>query len=106
MWIPALYSLLTIQSPWWLVQQDRIDDARKVLLALHSGSDPRFNVNDRIAMMVHTNVQEKAVDAGTSYKDCFTGVDLRRTEIACCVWMIQVGCGIWFGGNVSILPCA
>lgn len=51
-------------------------------------------------MIIHTNAHEKAVSEGTSYRDCFTGIDLRRTEITCCVWMIQVGCGIWFGGNV------
>jgi MFS transporter, SP family, general alpha glucoside:H+ symporter len=51
-------------------------------------------------MMVHTNEHEKYVSEGVSYWDCFTGVDLRRTEIICCVWMIQVFCGIWFGGNV------
>ncbi|OXC59171.1 hypothetical protein AYX13_07134 [Cryptococcus neoformans] len=26
---------------------------------------------------------------GTSYWDCFRGVDLRRTEIAAAAWMIQ-----------------
>jgi MFS transporter, SP family, general alpha glucoside:H+ symporter len=51
--------------------------------------------------MVHTNAHEKHVSEGTSYLDCFKGVDLRRTEIACVVWLIQIGCGIWFGGNVT-----
>lgn len=51
-------------------------------------------------MMVYTNAHEEAVSEGTSYKDCFTGVDLRRTELTCMVWVIQVTCGIWFGGNV------
>lgn len=46
--------------------------------------------------MIHTNALEKAISAGTSYKDCFTGVDLRRTEIACVVWLIQVTCGTWY----------
>jgi MFS transporter, SP family, general alpha glucoside:H+ symporter len=49
-------------------------------------------------MMIHTNEQEKAASEGVGYLDCFTGVDLRRTEIISCVWMIQVWCGIWFGG--------
>ncbi|KAK7970404.1 MFS transporter- SP family- general alpha glucoside:H+ symporter [Apiospora saccharicola] len=31
----------------------------------------------------------------------WTGVDLRRTEIACCTWLVQIGCGIWFGGNAT-----
>jgi SP family general alpha glucoside:H+ symporter-like MFS transporter len=83
-----------------LVRQDRIDEARKVLKHLVNAKDSEYNVDHHIAMIVHTNAHERAVSAGTSYKDCFTGIDLRRTEITCCVWMIQVTCGIWFGGNV------
>jgi len=62
-------------------------------------------------MMVHTNEMEKQVSEGTSYwgkfphcpnhkthtdqtiPDCFKGTDLRRTEIASVVWMIQTLCG-------------
>lgn len=44
-------------------------------------------------MMIHTNELEKEFTAGTGYLDCFKGVDLRRTEIACVVWMIQTLCG-------------
>jgi len=50
--------------------------------------------------MIHTNEHEKYVSEGVGYLDCFKGVDLRRTEIISCVWMIQVFCGIWYGGNV------
>lgn len=50
--------------------------------------------------MKHTNEFEKSVSAGTSYKDCFRGVDRRRTEIACGVWMIQNLCGSAFMGYV------
>lgn len=65
-----------------------------------SAKDSDYDVDQNVAMMIHTNAHEKAVSAGTSYKDLFTGVDLRRTEITCCVWIVQVTCGIWFGGNV------
>lgn len=53
-------------------------------------------------MMKHTNEFEKSVSAGTSYKDCFRGVDRRRTEIACGVWMIQNLCGSAFMGYVRV----
>jgi SP family general alpha glucoside:H+ symporter-like MFS transporter len=52
-------------------------------------------------MIIYTNEHEKYVNEGTSLKDCFTGVNLRRTEITCTVWVIQIACGIWFGGNVT-----
>ena len=78
-----------------------MDEARKVLQNLVVAKDSNdYNVDDHLATIVHTNEHERAVHEGTSYKDCFRGIDLRRTEITCCVWMIQVSCGIWFGGNV------
>ena len=64
-----------------------------------SSKNTEYDVDRNIAMMIHTNAHERAVSAGTSYKDIFTGVDLRRTEITCVVWAIQVTCGVWFGGS-------
>lgn len=40
-------------------------------------------------LMKRTNEIEKYLSAGAGYLDCFKGVNLRRTEIACMVWMIQ-----------------
>ncbi|KAI1858801.1 uncharacterized protein JN550_012455 [Neoarthrinium moseri] len=93
------------ESPWWLVRQGRIKDAREVLRSLVSSkviADPSssYSLDRNIAMIIHTNEHEKTVSEGTSYRDLFRGIDLRRTEITCVVWAIQIGCGIWFGGNV------
>ena len=52
-------------------------------------------------MMIHTNELEIQQTTGTSYWDCFKGIDLRRTEITVMAWISQVGCGQWFGGNVT-----
>lgn len=49
-------------------------------------------------MIIHTNALEEEAQAGTSFFDCFKGVDLRRTEIACGVWSIQNLCGSCFMG--------
>ena len=86
------------ESPWWLVRRGRIDDAKKALLRLTSKNDSNFNANDTIDMMIHTNALEKEISAGTSYWDCFKGIDLRRTEIVVGVWMIQNLCGSAFMG--------
>lgn len=40
-------------------------------------------------MIEHTNELEKSLKAGTTYWDCFKGVDLRRTEIVCILWIGQ-----------------
>lgn len=86
------------ESPWWLVRHNRTEDAKKALLRLTTRNDPTFNADATIAMMTHTNEIEKQISAGTSYWDCFKGIDLRRTEIACMVWMVQTLCGSTFMG--------
>jgi SP family general alpha glucoside:H+ symporter-like MFS transporter len=86
------------ESPWWLVRHGRTADARAALLRLTSRDDPTFNADETIAMMTHTNELEKQISSGTSYLDCFRGVDLRRTEIACVVWLAQTLCGASFMG--------
>jgi MFS transporter, SP family, general alpha glucoside:H+ symporter len=60
---------------------------------LTSQNDEGFDPAKTIAMMIHTDELEKELSAGTHYLDCFRGIDLRRTEIACVVWMIQTLCG-------------
>lgn len=46
-----------------------------------------------LKQMMQTNEKEKETQSGTSYKECFKGVDRRRTEITCMVWIIQTLCG-------------
>jgi SP family general alpha glucoside:H+ symporter-like MFS transporter len=40
-------------------------------------------------MIEHTNEMEKVAKEGTTYMDCFKGVDLRRTEIVVVIWVVQ-----------------
>ncbi|KAE8442761.1 hypothetical protein EG329_002849 [Mollisiaceae sp. DMI_Dod_QoI] len=97
--VPLLVGIMFApESPWWLVRHNRTEDAKKALLRLTTRNDPTFNADATIAMMTHTNELEKQISAGTSYWDCFKGVDLRRTEIACMVWLIQNLCGSTFMG--------
>lgn len=101
MWpLPILIgTLFAPESPWWLVRKGREDDARKSLRRLTSeGKDPNFDPDATIEMMIHTNEIEKQISAGTSYLDCFKGVDGRRTEIVCAVWLVQNWCGSTFMG--------
>lgn len=87
------------ESPWWLVRKDRTEDAKRVVLRLASaGVDADFNADETVAMMVHTNAIEQSISAGTSYIDCFKGVDGRRTEITSMTWVIQAFCGSAFMG--------
>lgn len=40
-------------------------------------------------MIEYTNELEKEMSAGVSFRDCFKGVDLRRTEIVVGIWLVQ-----------------
>ncbi|KAJ5493954.1 hypothetical protein N7463_010041 [Penicillium fimorum] len=85
--------VLAPESPWWLVRKGRSEDAVKALKRLTSKGNPDFNAEETVAMMIHTNEIEKQIDEGTSYLDCFRGINLRRTEISCLIWAAQNLCG-------------
>lgn len=88
--IPILtVAFIAPESPWWLVRHGKIEEARSALLRLTSRKNTSFNVEDTLAMMIHTNELEIQQTAGTTYWDCFKGVDLRRTELTCMTWLIQ-----------------
>ncbi len=69
------------ESPWWLVKKEQYAEAEK---SSPSAGDANRRRGERgtIAQMVYTIQLEDELDAGGSYLDCFSGVDLRRTEIS------------------------
>ena len=97
--VPLIVGIfLAPESPWWLVRVERSEQAKHALTRLTSKGSPTFNLDDQISMMRSTNELEKANNEGTSYLDCFKGVNLRRTEIACITWLVQTFCGSTFMG--------
>ena len=71
-----------------------MDQARKALLSLtKADSGIPFDVDKQLAMIKATNDLEMAMNEGTNYWDLFKGVNLRRTEITCMVWITQAFCG-------------
>ena len=92
MWFPPLIIgiYLAPESPWWLVRVGRYEEAKKSLLRLTSPKrDPTFNAEETVDMIRHTNELEKDLTEGASYLDCFKGVNLRRTEIVCMLFVSQ-----------------
>lgn len=83
------------ESPWYLVRNDRLEDARNSIRRL-GGDKTTDQINAQLAMMVHTTKIESDLHAGTAYWDCFKGVDLRRTEIVCLTFMGQILSGSSF----------
>lgn len=80
--------LFTPESPWWLIRQDRIEEADKALRRL-SSPDPKIDVARTLAMIQKTDLYERKVQEGTSLWDCFKGASLRRTEIVIMIFFVQ-----------------
>ncbi|KAI0874223.1 general alpha-glucoside permease [Hypoxylon argillaceum] len=95
----AIGTYFAPESPWWCVRHGQKDRAEKALksLARSSGFSQR-EADATMALMIYTDQMEKQVSVGTSYKDCFKGVNLRRTEIICMTWLAQTLSGTALGG--------
>lgn len=86
-------------SPWWLVRKGRVAEAEQSVLRLSSNSTLE-EARLKVAMMVHTNSYEVALNTESSYWDCFKGTNLRRTEIACMILAAQT-----LSGEVRLPAC-
>jgi SP family general alpha glucoside:H+ symporter-like MFS transporter len=91
MWFPILITgiFFAPESPWWLVRKGRYSDAERSLLRLTTKKDKTFDAAETVDMIRHTNELEKDLTEGASYLDCFKGVNLRRTEIVCMLFVSQ-----------------
>lgn len=92
LWPPFLLvaTYLAPESPWWLVRQGRIEDAKKTLDRLVTAPAGAVNNDHRLAMMQHTIELEQNLKVGGTFVDCFKGTNLRRTEIAMISWGGQI----------------
>ncbi|KFY29505.1 hypothetical protein V493_02324 [Pseudogymnoascus sp. VKM F-4281 (FW-2241)] len=99
-WPIPLFAILFYapESPWHLVRVGKYEDAQKSVIRLGSALQ-RDKAKQAVAMMIHTNELEKSIDEGTSYWDCFKGIDRRRTEIVCMAFAAQPFCGSAMGGT-------
>jgi SP family general alpha glucoside:H+ symporter-like MFS transporter len=80
------------------VRKGRLEEAEASLRRLQKKSAP-IDPKQTLAAIVYTNDLEQELATGTSYKDCFTGFELRRTEIACVAFLGQITSGISFAYN-------
>ncbi|KAI1762683.1 sugar transporter [Hypoxylon sp. FL1150] len=88
--VPILAGLIFApESPWWHVRHGNREAAKASLMRLTSRHDPTFNADETVAMIEHTNELEKRMKEGLTYRDCFKGIDLRRTEIVVGIWLVQ-----------------
>lgn len=91
--IPLVIGIyLAPESPWWLVRKRRVEEAGKVLHQLRSKDSSEDEIADTLAMMEQTVKIENEMKATSSYLDLFKGVNLRRTEVTVCTYLIQELC--------------
>ncbi|CAH0051999.1 unnamed protein product [Clonostachys solani] len=102
LWIPilAVGSFFMPESPWYLVRSGKFAEAEKSTLRLMAKHE-QPQAKPLVALMIHTNETERNMAEGTSYLDCFKGVDLRRTEIACVSFLGQITCGAQFAYSAT-----
>jgi SP family general alpha glucoside:H+ symporter-like MFS transporter len=93
-WPLPLFAILYFapESPWHHVRNGNYELAEKMVNRLASPSE-RHLAKQKVSLMAHTNELERAIEEDTSYFQCFKGIDLRRTEIACMVFAAQPFCG-------------
>lgn len=100
-WVwPAVIVPLIIfapESPCWLVQQGRNDHARATLAALDYS---KAATGSELALIQETVDHELTTQTNTSYSNCFSSLNLRRTEIAVGVYCSQVLSGVYITGLV------
>jgi len=92
-------TFLAPESPWWLVRQGRIDEAKQAIRAITTPTEGiEFDLDAHVEMMVVTDQYEKQVGSGTNYWHLFQGSDLHRTEVSAMAFITQALCGVPFMG--------
>ncbi|KAI3539730.1 sugar porter family MFS transporter [Colletotrichum filicis] len=100
-WPVLLIPLLVFapESPWHLVRTGQLDKAEKALLRLQRRKVNNLDAKVRLREIIETDRMEQVHQTGTTYWDCFRGVERRRTEIACVAFAGQVLSGSSFAYN-------
>ncbi|KXH35215.1 sugar porter family MFS transporter [Colletotrichum simmondsii] len=100
-WPVLLIPLLVFapESPWHLVRTGQLDKAEKALLRLQRRKINNLDAKVRLREIIETDRMEQEHQTGTTYWDCFRGVERRRTEIACVAFAGQVLSGSSFAYN-------
>ncbi|OAL05599.1 general substrate transporter [Phaeosphaeriaceae sp. SRC1lsM3a] len=92
-------TLMAPESPWWLVRQGRVDEAKAAIRKITTPTDGiEFDLDAHVEMMVVTDQYEKQVGTGSNYWHLFKGSDLHRTEVSAMAFITQALCGVPFMG--------
>lgn len=97
LWPVLILTLLPFapESPWWLVRKAKLDQARQSLRKMVS---PKVDIEPPLAMIIKTSQIEREMGTGSTYRDIFRKINIRRTEICTGVYTVQVMTGIYLIG--------
>jgi SP family general alpha glucoside:H+ symporter-like MFS transporter len=84
------------ESPWYLVKKGKSEEAARSLTRLHNASYDVAGALAEIELAVQTDRENSLHQRTASFLECFQGSDLRRTRIACGMFIIQQISGIAF----------
>lgn len=93
-----IYALYKLAEPFLVtsvVKKGRYEDAERSVRGLQR-TEATADIptpTEVVALLVETDKLERELTHGVSYLDCFRGTNLRRTEIAVMIWIIQQMCG-------------
>ncbi|KAL8279447.1 hypothetical protein RQP46_008259 [Phenoliferia psychrophenolica] len=90
------------ESPRWLVEKGRHDEARAALSYLRRGK-ANFDVEVDLAILEEACARERALESSTSWMQCFRGKDGYRTFIVSGVQCLQQGQGIGFMSSYLVI---
>ncbi|EQB49238.1 hypothetical protein CGLO_11440 [Colletotrichum gloeosporioides Cg-14] len=95
----SLFIFLTPESPYYLAGKGETEKVKMVLCSLR-GKEPGYIVEADVDLIMRTIEHEKSTSgAEVSFMDCFRGVDLRRTLLACLPMVMQQFSGWPLCGN-------
>ncbi|KAJ0300356.1 hypothetical protein Brms1b_012821, partial [Colletotrichum noveboracense] len=85
----SLFTFLTPESPYYLAGKGETEKVKMVLCSLR-GKEPGYIVEADVDLIMRTIEHEKSTSgAEVSFMDCFRGVELRRTLLACLPMVMQ-----------------